>query len=184
MGVFFVDLIITIVLWVLVILVLLNELIIRVVGDAIVVFKTENHTPFKVDEITQDSMTVSTTVTMANEGKQCATIMDCYVRPLLPFEQFDGVKVEAKAELKGVPREDDYFEAVLIQKHESIDIVIRVKLIDRKNNDIKQTLTHMVDLPLDIIYQHAARYPWKLSKKTIVLEAEETAKLAGIKLAD
>ena len=27
----------------------------------------------------------------------------------------------------------------------------------------------MVDLPLDIIYQHAARYPWKLSKETIVL---------------
>lgn len=107
-----------------------------------------------------------------------------YVRQLLPYEQFDGVKVEAKAELKGVPREDDYFEAVLIQKKESIDIVIRVKLIDRKNNDIKQTLTHMVDLPLDIVYQHAARYPWKISKETIVLTSEEIAKLADIKLAD
>ena len=72
----------------------------------------------------------------------------------------------------------------LIQKKESIDIVIRVKLIDRKNNDIKQTLTHMVDLPLDIVYQHAARYPWKISKETIVLTSEEIAKLADIKLAD
>ena len=26
------------------------------------------------------------------------------------YEQFDGVKVEAKAELKGVPREDDYLK--------------------------------------------------------------------------
>lgn len=127
-----VDFIITIILWILIILFLLNEVIIRVVGDAIVNMKASEHTPFTVDEITQDSISLSTTINVANEGKQCATIMDCYVRQLLPYEQFDGVKVEAKAELKGVPREDDYFEAVLIQKKESIDIVIRVKLIDRK----------------------------------------------------
>lgn len=181
------DFLITIVLWVLIILLvlmLLNEAIIRFIGDAIVNMKADEHTPFTVDEITQDSISFSTTINVANEGKQCATIMDCYVRPLLPFEQFDGVKVEAKAELKGVPREDDYFESVLIQKKESINIVIRVKLIDRKNNDIKKTLTNMVDLPLDIVYQHAARYPWKISKETVVLTAEEIADLAGIKLAD
>ena len=181
------DFLITIVLWVLIILLvlmLLNEAIIRFIGDAIVNMKADEHTPFTVDEITQDSISFSTTINVANEGKQCATIMDCYVRPLLPFEQFDGVKVEAKAELKGVPREDDYFESVLIQKKESIDIVIRVKLIDRKNNDIKKTLTNMVDLPLDIVYQHAARYPWKISKETVVITAEEIADLAGIKLAD
>ena len=181
------DFLITIVLWVLIILLvlmLLNEAIIRFIGDAIVNMKADEHTPFTVDEVTQDSISFSTTINVANEGKQCATIMDCYVRPLLPFEQFDGVKVEAKAELKGVPREDDYFESVLIQKKESIDIVIRVKLIDRKNNDIKKTLTNMVDLPLDIVYQHAARYPWKISKETVVLTAEEIADLAGIKLAD
>lgn len=181
------DFLITIILWILIILLvlmLLKEAIIRIIGDAIVNMKADEHTPFAVDEVTQDNISFSTTINVANEGKQCATIMDCYVRPLLPFEQFDGVKVEAKAELKGVPREDDYFEAVLIQKRESIDIVIRVKLIDRKNNDIKKTLTHMVDLPLDIVYQHTARYPWKISKKTVVLTAEEIADLAGIKLAD
>ncbi len=178
------DFIITIILWILIILFLLNEVIIRAIGDAKVNMKTDERTPLKLDEITSDSISLSTTINVANEGKQCATIMDCYVRQLLPYEQFDGVKVEAKAELKGAPREDDYFEAVLIQKHESIDIIIRVKLTARKNNDIKETLTHMVDLPLDIVYQHVARYPWKLSKKTIVLTAEEITALAGVKLAD
>ena len=33
---------------------LLNEVIIRVVGDAIVNMKASEHTPFTVDEITQD----------------------------------------------------------------------------------------------------------------------------------
>ena len=181
------DFLITIVLWVLIILLvlmLLNEAIIRFIGDGIVNMKADEHTPFTVDEITQDSISLSTTINVANDGKQCLTIMDCYVRPLLPYEQFDGVKVEAKAELKGTPREDDYFEAVLIQKKENLDIVIRVILIDRKNNDIKNTLTHMVDLPLDIVYQHVSRHPWEISKKTIVLTAEEIADLVGIKLAD
>ena len=178
------DLIITIILWILVILFLLNEVIIRVIGNAIVNVKEKERTPLHLDEITQESISLSTTINVSNDGKQCATIMDCYVRQLLPYEQFDGVKVEAKAELKGSPREDDYFEAVLIQKRESIDIVIRVKLIDRKNNDIKKTLTHMIDLPLDIVYQHVARYPWKISKKTIVLTAEEIAAIAGVRLEE
>ena len=42
----------------------------------------------------------------------------------------------------------------------------------------------MVDLPLDIVYQHVSRHPWEISKKTIVLTAEEIADLVGIKLAD
>lgn len=47
------DFIITIILWILIILFLLNEVIIRVVGDAIVNMKANEHTPFTVDEITQ-----------------------------------------------------------------------------------------------------------------------------------
>ena len=73
------DFIITIILWILIILFLLNEVIIRVVGDAIVNMKASEHTPFTVDEITQDSISLSTTINVANEGKQCATIMVMFV---------------------------------------------------------------------------------------------------------
>ena len=90
------DFIITIILWILIILFLLNEVIIRVVGDAIVNMKANEHTPFTVDEITQDSISLSTTINVANEGKQCATIMDCYVRQLLPYVTIRWCKVEAK----------------------------------------------------------------------------------------
>ena len=44
------------------------------------------------------------------------------VRPQLPYEQYDGIEARGKAELDGAKREDDYFEAVLIQKQESIFI--------------------------------------------------------------
>lgn len=171
-----------------IILYFLNILVKTFLGDAKINVQASKHSPWKLESLTDNCMEVSTVIHVTNEGKQCGTIMDCYVRQLLPYEQFDGIRVYAKAELKGAPREDDYFEAVLVQKKgtkdDSIDIVIKVMLMDRKGNDIKERLTHMVDLPLDIVYQHAARYPWKISKETIVLPAEKIAELAHVQLAD
>lgn len=152
-------------------------------GDAIIDVKVDERTPFKVDEMTKDSVTFSTKVEFANTGTQCGTIMDCYVRTLLPYEQFDGVKAEGKAEWEKAPREDDYFEAVLIPKKENIQVLVKVKLTARKTEDIKEALVHMVDMPLDLVYQHVGRHPWKISKERIVLTADEIADLVGITLA-
>lgn len=159
-------------------------LLIIKIGNANFNVKTENHTPFIVENMTDDSITISTKVEFANEGKQCGTIMDCYVRHLLPYEQFDGVKVFSKAELETSPREDDYFEAVLIESGRSIQVLVKVTLIARKDGNIKDALTNMVDLPVDLVYQYVARDPWAISKKRIVITAEEIAALAGVTLAD
>ena len=166
-----------------IVLVLLVKLFLLREGDAIIDVRTDAHTPFIVDELTKDSVTVSTKVEFANIGTQCGTIMDCYVRSLLPYEQFDGVKVEAKAELDGAVREDDYFEAVLIQRKESINVWVKIKITARKTADIKEALVDMVDLPVDLVYQYAARKPWAITKKRIVLKAEDIAKLVGVTLA-
>lgn len=160
---------------------LVNKLIKNIIGDALVQFKTAEHTPYKLDDITENSMSFSTIIKVANQGKQCATIMDCFVRSQLPYEQYDGIQVDAKAELVGAPREDQYFEAVLIQKQESIDIMIKVKLTARHGKTLTEALLQMVDLPLDIIYQHAARYPWKYSKETLVITNTEILALASNK---
>ncbi len=153
-------------------------------GNPKVVVCKDKRTPFQLDKLTEDSMSVSTKVEFRNAGMQCATIMDCIVRALLPYEQYDGVKVEAKAEREGAPREDDYFESVLIQKQTSIFIYARVTLTARKGQDIKTALAHMVDLPMDIIYTELGRRPWIMRKVRIELPAAEMAKLAGVELAD
>lgn len=159
-------------------------LLVLKIGNAKFNLKTEDHTPFVVELMTDDSIMLSTKIEFANEGKQCGTIMDCYVRHLLPYEQFDGVRIYSKAELDGAPREDDYFEAVLIQRNSSIHIVIQIILTARKAAKIKEVLTNMVDLPIDVVYQYVARDPWAIGKKRIVITAEEIAKLAGVTLAD
>ncbi|TCS79711.1 hypothetical protein [Pectinatus cerevisiiphilus] len=152
------------------------------IGDADIKFYLEKHTPFVLAEAEKSRVIFTTTFEVANIGKQCATIMDCFVRSQLPYEQFDKVEVRGKAQLAGVPRDDDYFEAVLIQKHEKIEIVIKIELTDRNAGDIKKTLEHTVDIPVDVVYQHTARHEASLSKKRLVLPAKEIASLLNIEL--
>lgn len=143
----------------------------------------KDHDPFILERITNDSAEFSARVGFENLGGQYATIMDCVVRPQLPFEQYDGVDVRGKAEIDGKPREDDYFEASLVDPHSTLPIVMKVKLTARKGMNIREALSNMVDLPLDIIYTELGRFPWKLKKFRIILSAEEIAKLAGVDLA-
>lgn len=176
--------VINIVLLVIVAGLIMMQLYLSKLGIEKVVPRVDSREPFEVREQTENSLLLSTKIEFANEGKQCATIMDCMVRPQLPYEQYDGIEARGKAELDGAKREDDYFEAVLIQKQESIFIHAMVRLTARKGQDLKTALAHMVDLPLDVIYMETGRTPWHYSKVRVVLTAQELASLAGVELAD
>ena len=155
--------------------VIVAKLYLCIAGKEKIVVKTD--APFVVESQTDDAIVISKKLTFVNEGKQCATIMDALVRPQLPYEQYDGE-----------PREDDYFEAVLIQKlgdanHEDkLNIFAKVKLTPRKGMTLKEALSHMVDLPLDVIWMETGRTPWHYTKVRLTLSAEEIAKLAGVEL--
>ena len=158
--------------------VIVAKLYLCIAGKEKIVVKTD--APFVVESQTDDAIVISKKLTFVNEGKQCATIMDALVRPQLPYEQYDGIE--------GEPREDDYFEAVLIQKlgdpnHEDkLNIFAKVKLTPRKGMTLKEALSHMVDLPLDVIWMETGRTPWHYTKVRLTLSAEEIAKLAGVEL--
>ena len=123
----------------------------------------------------------------ASEGKQCATIMDAIVRPQLPYEQYDGIEARGKAELEGAPREDDYFEAVLVQRKgeapDKLDIWAKLALSPRKGLSLEEALAHMVDMGVDFIWMETGRNPWSYKKVRLEITAEEIAKLAGVSLA-
>ena len=151
-------------------------------GKEKVVPKIENRTPFVIEARDEKSMTISTTVTFANEGKQSALIVDAYVKPQLPFEQYDGISVRGKAEREGVPREDDYFEALVLEHQQSVNIVAKVTMTARKGMTLNEALSHMVDFPVEIIYREVGRTPMHFSIARIILTAEELTNLAGVKL--
>ena len=157
-------------------------------GQEIVIPKINEHTPFKIEDRDEQSMTISTTMDLVNEGKQSALIVDCIVKPQLPFEQYDGIAVRGKAEVEGVPREDDYFEAMVLfakgDPHGSNVIKLKaiVSLTARKGMTLNEALSHMVDFPVEIIYREVGRTPMHFSIARIILTAEELTQLAGVKL--
>ena len=153
-------------------------------GTEEVVVKLTERTPLEVTAQDEKSVTLVTKLEFANVGKQVGTIMDALVRPLVPYEQYDGLEVRGRAEREGAPREDDYFEAVLIEAGESIFVKAYVTLTARKGRSIKEAAAHMVDFPVELIYQETGRRPWRYSKVTIPVRAAEVAALVGVTLAD
>ncbi len=148
-----------------------------------VIVHSEEHSPFILECMNQESVVLYTRVGFENFGGQYGTLVDCVVRPQLPFEQYDGIDARGKAEVEGKPRDDDYFEAVLVEPYSVLTILVKVQLTARKGMDIRTALSQMVDLPLDVIYTELGRCPWKLKKFRIVLSAEEISALTGVELS-
>ena len=149
-----------------------------------VIVRKEKRSPFAMESMTDTDVVLYCSVPFENLGGQYGTLVDCVVRPQLPFEQYDGIDVRGKAEVEGKPREDDYFEATLVDAYKSLSILVKVRLTARKGMDIRTALSRMVDLPIDFIYTELSRNPWQLKKFRIVLTAEEIASLTGVTLID
>ena len=144
--------------------------------------KLESRSPFKIESRDEKSVTLSTTIEFRNEGTQSAMIVDAICHPLLPFEQYDGMNVRGKAEREGVPREDDYFEALVIEHQQSAYLVAKVTLTARKNLSLEEAVSRMVDFPVELLYREVGRTPMHWSIARVILTAEELSKLVGVKL--
>ena len=138
-----------------------------------VVPKLESRTPFKICARDEKSVTLSTTIEFRNEGTQSAMIVDAICHPLLPFEQYDGMNVRGKVEREGVPREDDYFEALVIEHQQSVRLVATIKLTARKNLSLEEAVRDMVDFPVELLYREVGRNPMRWSIARVILTAEE-----------
>ena len=151
-------------------------------GKEKVVPKLQSRTPFKILARDEKSVTLSTTIEFFNAGKQSAMIVDAICHPLLPFEQYDGIAVRGKVEREGKPREDDYFEALVIEHQQGVNLVETITLTARKGMTLEEALSHMVDFPIELVYREVGRTPMHWSIARVVLTAEELAKLTGVTL--
>ena len=112
-------------------------------GQEKVVPRLNKRTPFKIEHRDEKSVTLSTTIEFFNEGTQSAMIVDAYVKPQLPFEQYDGMNVRGKAEVEGKPREDDYFEALVMEHQQGFNFVAKVTLTARKGMTLEEAVSHI-----------------------------------------
>jgi len=173
-----------------VLLALFAKLYICQAGLENVIAKVDSRSAFKVDEQTETSLTFSTDVEYVNEGKQCATLMDCFVRPQLPYEQYDGLETKGHAELLTAPREDDYFEAYILQRkgykdnQDRATIKAQVKLTARHGMNIKEAIAKMPDFNFQIIWLETGRLEAHYRQVRIEVPAAEIAALAGTQLVE
>ena len=144
-----------------------------------VVPKLDSRTPFEVVSVDDKSVTLATVIEFRNEGTQSAMIVDAICKPQLPFEQYDGFDVRGKAEREGVPREDDYFEALVIEHKQSVKLVAKVTLTARKGLTLQEAARDMVDFPVEFIYREVGRSPMRWSIARVFLTADELRKLVG-----
>ncbi len=158
------------------------KLLFAYLGTEVIVPKTEEMTPFSVVERTPERLVIGATIPFANEGKQCGTIMDAILRVQLPYEQYDGALVRGKVEINGVPREDDYFEAVLIEKKQRINLSLKLSIEGRNGHTLDDAIAHIVDFRMDLIYLETGRTPAHYSKVLLKMTAAEIAALAGVAL--
>lgn len=150
-------------------------------GDAKFEFIVNQRTEVALKQLTTDSAEFSCKVPFVNKGTQDGTIMDAFPRHFLPCEQYDQVEVQSRLSLESAPREDGYWEAIIIKKGTGDAVVITVKLV-AGNGDIRAALQEMPDMPVDIVYQVVARSLWYIHKARFVLTGEEVrqALQAGI----
>lgn len=141
-------------------------------GDAEFMFLTDSRTEFTLQEITQDKAVFVCQVPFVNRGTQDGTLVDVFPRHLLPVEYFDSVNVAAKITIASQPRKDDYWEAVIIESGKG-DAVILTVTLTAKDGDIVNSLSEMVDMPVDIVYQVVARSDWYITKTRVVVPTAE-----------
>lgn len=149
-------------------------------GKEKVVVQEAKRTPFSLLHKDEHSMTIGTEIVFANEGKQCCTIMDAFIRPLLPSEQYDGVFVRGRVVCHGMEREDDYFEAVLIQRDDVLKVRAEITFLPRHGKCIEEAVASVPDFFAELIWQETGRTPWHYDKVSLRIRGEEVAMLAGV----
>lgn len=145
-------------------------------GDAVFEFIVDQRSPLQVEQQTNDALVVSFKVPYVNKGTQDGIIMDAFSRHYLPQEQFDGVTVSSWLMGEKTPRDDGYWESLIVPKGKGGAVVVKVRLM-AKNGNIKETLKEMVDMPVDILYQVVARSAWYIHKQRVILTADQLGRL-------
>lgn len=151
-------------------------------GDAEFEFMVDQRNDFSLISETEDTATFVCTVPFINKGTQDGTIMDAYTRHLLPYEQFDEVAVQSRLELESAPRTDGYFEALIVPKGTGQAVIVTVEFV-AKNGTIREALSKMVDMPVDVVYQIVARSFYYINKNRLVMTADEIVGALGISRA-
>ena len=123
-------------------------------GDCVLKVEKTKKTPFKVVDMGPRSVTLACTIPIKNVGRQLGTIMDAFVRTYLPFEQYDEARITAHLTDNDVPRDDDYWQAYIVDPGKSKKFLITLE-IKGKGDNILRDLETFPEIAMDIQFFRA-----------------------------
>ena len=110
---------------------------------------------------------------MHNEGKEEGIILDAFIRVYLPQEQYADVQLRGRVNLQDVPREDDYFEAMLLGPRERKNMVVKFEIVPVHGVTLDQAVSGMPDVDIALFLDCRGRTALYTVKKIITLHKDE-----------
>ena len=147
-------------------------------GDAVMEFCTEKRRSAAKTAEEGERIDFEVEVPYKNTGKQEGTILDTYMRIYLPQEQYGDVLLRGKVNLKGVMREDDYFEALLVPAGTGSTLVLRFEAYGRNGMTAREARASVPDVDVALYADCRGRRQLFTVKKIFTLTAEEMRALA------
>lgn len=142
-------------------------------GDAEMNFYSKKRTAAVKVSKDGDRLDFNVEIPYDNTGKQEGTIIDTYMRIYLPQEQYDDVLLRGKVNLKGVMREDDYFEALLVPEGTGNTLVLRFEAYARNGKTIEEAMKNIPDVDVALFVDCRGRRELYTKKEIFTLTAAE-----------
>lgn len=141
------------------------------------VFDVAKRTKAELTVKTDDKLCFSVDVPFTNEGGDEGLVLDAFPRIYLPQEQYDKALVRGKINLKDVPRDDDYFEALVMPKGEHKTMTVKFELTPMHGASLKEAVSGLPDFDVALFWECRGRENLYTVKKFITISADEVKAL-------
>ena len=141
------------------------------------VFDVKNRTKAELTDKTDNKLCFSVDVPFTNEGGDEGLVLDAFMRIYLPQEQYDKALVRGKINLKDVPRDDDYFEAVVMPKGGNTTMTAKFELTPMHGANLKEAVNGLPDFDVAMFWECRGRENLYTVKKFITISADEVKAL-------
>lgn len=141
------------------------------------VFDVKNRTKAELTDKTDNKLCFSIDVPFTNEGGDEGLVLDAFMRIYLPQEQYDKALVRGKINLKDVPRDDDYFEALVMPKGANKTMTAKFELTPMHSAGLKEAVNGLPDFDVAMFWECRGRENLYTVKKFITISADEVKAL-------
>ena len=141
------------------------------------VFDVAKRTKAELAGKTDGKLCFNVDVPFTNEGGDEGLVLDAFMRIYLPQEQYDKALIRGKINLKDVPRDDDYFEALVMPKGEHKTMTTKFEVTPMHGATLKEAVEGLPDFDVALFWECRGRENLYTVKKFITISSEEVKAL-------